>query len=81
MAGWSSEGLGRKPTLIISFLPNVFGYLLVAVSWFTECHYAFKTFILAGRFLAGFAMGWSMLTAPVSQSTIIKSLINHYTLS
>ena len=67
MAGWTSEGLGRKPTIVLACVPNIVGWLLLASA---NCLHStgavFKTIIFTGRFFTGVAMGWSMLISPVS---------------
>ncbi len=69
MAGWSSETLGRHPTLLLSCLPNIIGWLLLSCGNYIVTPNIFKSVVLTGRFFTGFAMGWSMLSAPVSQSS------------
>ena len=66
IAGWAADGLGRKPALVMSFIPNLIGWLMLAVAQFWDSSTGFKCLVLIGRFFTGFAMGWAMLCSPVS---------------
>ncbi len=71
VAGWTSEGVGRKPTIVLACVPNILGWLLLAsANSLHSTGAVFKTIIFTGRFFTGVAMGWSMLIAPVSTSLL-----------
>lgn len=65
-AGWTADLLGRKPTLLLSAVPNLIGWLLLALANYCTTPTLFKFLLLAGRFVTGVATGWSLLCAPVS---------------
>ena len=66
MAGWAVDSVGRKPVLILSAVPYLIGWLLLALSGFCRSATGFKYFVLIGRFVSGVGLGWGMLSAPVS---------------
>lgn len=72
LAGWSIDGFGRKPTLILTGVPNFIGYTALGVSWYIKKKIYFDVVLLLGRFLTGFGIGWSMFSAPVSDNHVYK---------
>ncbi|CAG2101501.1 unnamed protein product [Medioppia subpectinata] len=60
-AGSSIERIGRKGTLIVTSVPFVFGWLLMAYAG----HWESSTSLLIGRFITGFCCGLVSLAAPV----------------
>ena len=67
IAGWSADGLGRKPSLLLTAVPSTIGWSAIGATYFIENKLAFDAVILIGRFLTGFGIGWSMFCAPVRE--------------
>ena len=67
ISGFSADKLGRKPTLVLTVIPNLIGWILIGVSWFIHNTVGFDVAILSGRFFTGFGIGWPMFCAPVRQ--------------
>ena len=67
IAGWSADGLGRKPSLLLTAVPSTMGWSAIGATWFIKDKLAFDVIILIGRFLTGFGIGWSMFCAPVRE--------------
>lgn len=65
MAGWVTDHVGRKASLLLSGLPYTFGYLMLAYARFVSTAAKFQAVMLTGRFLTGFSLGWSCLVVPV----------------
>lgn len=61
-----SERFGRQATMMLSGLPSVFGWVLLAnAQIFPEA--AFVPVLLVGRFFTGLAVGWAVFGISVSK--------------
>lgn len=65
---------GRKLALLFSALPNVVGWLMLALANLCSVPVGFQAILLIGRFCTGFAAGWSLLCAPVSVCVWLVSM-------
>ncbi len=66
-----SERYGRQVTLMLSGVPSVLGWVLLA-----NAHLyipAFVPLLLVGRFLTGLAVGWAVFGISVSINSVIQS--------
>ena len=64
--GVISDKVGRKPSMLISCVPLVFGWAFIAGSYyFTDRETEFFTFFMVGRFFSGFGMGCFSVVVPV----------------
>ena len=68
LAGWAVDSVGRKPVLMLSAVPYLIGWLMLALANFWNSPTGFRCFILIGRFITGIGLGCGMLSAPVSSS-------------
>ena len=66
-AGWAVDLLGRRNALMMVALPNLIGWLMISLANNCASPAGFKSLLLIGRFITGFAMGWSLLSSPVSE--------------
>ena len=66
ISGISADKLGRKPTLVLTVIPNLIGWILIGVSWFIHNAVGFDVVILSGRFFTGITSGMSIFVAAVS---------------
>ncbi len=73
IAGWLADRLGRKPALLLSGIPYLAGYLMIAYARFCTTALAFRAVVLTGRLLTGLSVGWSCLAVPVSQTVFTHS--------
>ena len=67
MAWPISDYYGRQSALVVGGVPSLLGWLMVAYAGFvTTSRDAFLFVLLVGRFLTGFATGWSIYCVSVS---------------
>ena len=66
LGGVAADRLGRKNALLLSGIPNIIGWIIIALSDYSVSPGAFKGLILTGRAMTGFASGWLGATMPVS---------------
>ena len=62
-----SDTLGRRAALMMSGVPALAGWLMIALAHLASSHvHAFYGVLLAGRTLTGFSTGWSVFCVSVS---------------
>ena len=62
-----SDLLGRQAALMLSGVPALVGWLMIALAHLASSHvHAFYGVLLAGRTLTGFSSGWSVFCVSVS---------------
>ena len=62
-----SDILGRQAALMMSGVPALAGWLMIALAHLASSHvHAFYGVLLAGRVLTGFSSGWSVFCVSVS---------------
>lgn len=62
-----SDLLGRQAALMMSGVPALAGWLMIALAHLASSHvHAFYGVLLAGRTLTGFSSGWSVFCVSVS---------------
>ena len=62
-----SDRLGRQAALMLSGVPALVGWLMIALAHLASTHvHAFYGVLLTGRMLTGFSSGWSVLCVSVS---------------
>ena len=66
VAGALSDWIGRKTSMLITGIPNVIGWIMIAVSPYVTNPLVFKLVILSGRFLTGISIGCLAVISPVS---------------
>ena len=68
--GLISDKIGRKPSMLISCLPLVFGWSIMAISYIFTHDIGdkpkFYAMLMVGRGLSGFGIGCLSLVVPVS---------------
>lgn len=68
-----SEKFGRQAALMLSGLPSVIGWVLIANAHSCDTKVAFVVVLLIGRFLTGLATGWSIFGISVYISEIASA--------
>lgn len=73
VSGPISDLLGRKTSLILSGLPALVGWLMIALAHFVAQSDAtvFYSVLLIGRASTGLSGGWSLVCVSVSHSKIL----------
>ena len=72
MAWPISDVLGRQPALMLSGVPALAGWLMIALAHLVNHQVqAFYGVLLTGRTLTGFSSGWSVFCVSVSYCLII----------
>ena len=72
-----SDRLGRKAALMLSGVPALVGWLMIALAFLASSHvHAFYGILLAGRTLTGFSSGWSIFCVSVSYCCYLVSLVS-----
>ncbi len=66
IAGYVSDGWGRKTALLLNTLPYLMGYFVIVCSYLANSGAVFKATLMVGRFISGIGMGWSYIVVPVS---------------
>ena len=62
-----SNRVGRKRALMLSGVPALIGWLMIALAHLASSHVqAFYGVLLTGRMLTGFSSGWSVFCVSVS---------------
>ncbi len=71
-----SERFGRQAALMLSGLPSVFGWVILANAHLFSSTEAFIAMLLLGRLLTGLAVGWSIFV--ISVSTLFVLCVQTY---
>ena len=68
LIGWPvSDLLGRKPSLMLSGLPALIGWLMIALAHVIPSNVqGFYGVLLSGRIMTGVYLGWSVVGVSVS---------------
>lgn len=70
-----SEKFGRQATLMLSGLPSVIGWVLIANAHVIMDTQGFYAVLLAGRLLTGFATGWAIFGISVNKGFVVMHAI------